>query len=81
MADDPDYILEVKGLDADDAAMSGGGSGRPWIGVRFECCGVYVRIYRNVGATAYEGRCPRCLRRVRATVGPEGTSCRFFSAE
>lgn len=81
MADDPDYIVDVKGLESEQSSSAFEPKGRPWIGVRFECCGAYVRIYRNPAGTAYEGRCPRCLRRVRATIGPQGTSCRFFSAE
>jgi hypothetical protein len=54
--------------------------GRPYLGVRFECCGVYVRIYRNHEHTAYEGRCPRCLRAVRFRVAPGGATDRFYRA-
>ena len=32
------------------------------------------------GDDAYEGRCPKCARRVRAKVGPDGINCRFFTA-
>ncbi|UCF34799.1 MAG: hypothetical protein JSV78_05730 [Phycisphaerales bacterium] len=55
--------------------------GRPWVGIRFDCCGVYTRVYRNPEGTAYIGRCPRCLRTVRLRVGRQGTDARFFVAE
>lgn len=53
-------------------------SGRPFIGVIFECCGVYQRIYRAPEATAYRGCCPKCLRAIMVPVGKEGTGERFF---
>lgn len=54
---------------------------RPWVAIRWRCCGAYSRIYRNREGTAYTGRCPRCARPVRLRVGPGGTSARFFEAE
>lgn len=53
---------------------------RPYIGVQFECCAVYYRVYRNAAGTAYEGRCPRCGIAVKVPIGPEGTTARFFRA-
>ena len=53
---------------------------RPFLGVLFECCGVYARIYRDPDATCYVGRCPRCLRMLKVRVGPDGTPTRFLRA-
>ena len=84
MSGQPDYYLDITGLeqeaDAEQIRRAGGGQQRRWIGVHFECCDVYTRIYRNQSAIAYEGRCPRCLMRVRVSIGPSGTNDRFFVA-
>lgn len=53
---------------------------RPYIGVHFECCGVYARIYRQPDKMVYQGRCPRCLRTLTVRVGPDGTQTRIFRA-
>lgn len=80
MSDRPDYIVELPGVE-ESAPTAQEPAGRRWIGVRFDCCGTYQRIYRNRDGSAYEGRCPRCLRMVRALIGPGGTNARFFVAE
>ena len=51
---------------------------RPFVGVQFDCCKVYARVYRNPAATAYRGRCPRCGRAVHFAIGQGGTEARFF---
>ena len=87
MSDDPPYILDLsQGSDAQfdpssDVQSGTDNTGRPWIGIQFECCGVYTRIYRNRAGDAYEGRCPHCTRPVRLRVGPGGTSSRMFRAQ
>jgi len=53
---------------------------RPYIGVLFECCGVYVRVYRRPEQMMYLARCPRCLRVARIRVGNDGTDARLFRA-
>lgn len=51
---------------------------RRWLGILFNCCHVYGRIYRNRKGDAYSGRCPSCGQSVNASVGPGGTTRRMF---
>ncbi len=84
MADTPDYYLDVPGLEESSSpehVEQSAATGRKWIGVHFECCDTYHRIYRNRDGTAYHGYCPRCAKPVRVRVGPGGTSARMFRAE
>jgi hypothetical protein len=70
-------------LDLTDDPGGGGerlASGRKFVGVQFTCCDVYARVYINDERTAYEGRCPKCGKKVRLSIGPGGTDARFFSA-
>ncbi len=83
----PDYILDISSLQSSDAEQDSDGpraanslTGRPWLAVRWKCCGVYSRVYRNAEGSRYEGRCPRCGKAVKAVVGEGGTSERFFEA-
>lgn len=54
---------------------------RPYIGMQFDCCNVYRRIYLNRDGTAFFGHCPRCLRPVRLPVGPDGSHSKFWRAK
>ena len=54
---------------------------KKFIGVMFECCNVYSRVYKNVQGTHYAGACPRCMRRVTFKIGEGGTDQRFFKAQ
>jgi hypothetical protein len=51
-----------------------------WLGVMFECCNVYRRIFKRKDGEAYEGHCPRCRRFLRVPIGDGGTSQRIFRA-
>jgi hypothetical protein len=53
---------------------------KPFLGIRFECCRTYGRIYKNRDGTAYEGRCPSCGMKVRVRIASHGTDRRFFLA-
>ncbi|MEX2545883.1 MAG: hypothetical protein WD316_12215 [Phycisphaeraceae bacterium] len=72
-------IVDITGLRP--SRERAGLRGRPWIAVRWDCCSAYSRVYRNQAGTAYEGRCPRCMRAIRVRVGPGGTNHRFFIAQ
>jgi len=85
MTDDPPYRLDIEGVSPDEPPPAEPRDEplfeeRPWIGIVFECCQVYARVYRDRSATTYQGRCPKCLRQVRLRVGPGGTDLRFFAA-
>lgn len=53
---------------------------RKYLGVKFECCNTYGRLYPNKDNTAYIGRCPRCSVPLKVKIGEGGTSNRFFTA-
>ena len=85
----PDYVVNISNLKpgsvgryrpVQGAVDTGGLRDRPWLAVHWKCCHAYNRVYRNAEGTMYEGACPKCGRRARARVGPEGVDARFFEA-
>ncbi len=89
MPRDRDYILDIPGL-PDPQARPAAGAYRAigpaergalnWLAVHWRCCHVYSRIYKTRDGTAYAGCCPKCGKPVRARIGPDGTTGRFFEA-
>ena len=79
MNDPRDYKLDITGVPQRDESAKP--ANRPFISVRFACCGVYQRIYRAADGTAYRGHCPRCAKSVNFVVGGGGTDARFFVVE
>ena len=53
---------------------------KKFLGILFECCNVYRRVYINKELNAYEGRCPQCYRKVKVLIAVDGTPQRFFTA-
>jgi hypothetical protein len=53
---------------------------RPFLGIYFECCRVYARVYRRPDQNMYVARCPQCLRAAKIRVGHEGCRQRIFTA-
>lgn len=53
---------------------------RPYIGMLFRCCQIYLRVYLNRAGDAYVGHCPRCAARIAVKMSPTGSNARFFSA-
>ena len=60
----------------------GKAQGRKYLGVMFECCNVYARVYENRDGTHYAGRCPRCMKSVRFRISHDGDGSdnRFWRA-
>jgi len=55
-------------------------TGKKFLGIMFECCNVYRRVYINKEGNAYEGRCPKCFAEVKVRIGTDGSDTRFFRA-
>ena len=81
MNDPRDYKIDLSSAPAPSEPAKSTGVRRPYVSVRFACCGVYQRIYRSADGTRYEGHCPKCAKPVKFKVGPGGTDARFFVVE
>jgi len=56
--------------------------GKSFLGILFECCHVYSRVYRKEDEMKYEGRCPKCLRTLTVKIDPvDGIEGRFLRAK
>ncbi|MEE9390968.1 MAG: hypothetical protein V3W41_00510 [Planctomycetota bacterium] len=53
---------------------------RGFLGIFFDCCQTYGRIYANAANSHYAGHCPRCLRPIRIRIGQGGSKQRLFRA-
>ena len=62
-------------------ASSNDATGRKFVGIQFNCCDVYSRVYINRERSAYVGHCPKCAKRVQLKIGPGGSESRFFSVK
>ncbi len=49
------------------------------MGIKWDCCKVYSRVYLNVKNIAYVGWCPKCGKRVQMNVCRSGSKKRFFN--
>ncbi len=52
---------------------------RPFISLMFDCCRVYNRLYLTKDESAFQGRCPKCLKQVTMPISEEGSTRRLFT--
>ena len=65
-------------LKIDNKIMEEKSNKREFLGVLFECCNVYGRIYKSKDGSCYRGMCPKCMKSVTIKVQQGGSSERFF---
>ena len=75
VTDPRDYKLD---LSKNTSSPESAPAPRPYLSVQFDCCKVYLRIYRSPDGRHYRGRCPRCGLAVNFVVGDGGTDARTF---
>lgn len=76
--DEVDISFLPKEVSPADGSMPEGR--RKWIGIYFECCHTYARLWKNKSGDAYTGHCPSCAASISVPIGPGGTSSRMFRA-
>lgn len=85
MTDPRDYKLDISSVEADTQPKAASHpispAVRPHVRVLFECCNVYLRIYRSANAPEYRGACPKCGKPVKFVVGQGGTNARDFTVK
>ena len=64
--------------DSSDDAAGAAPRGRPFVGVHFACCNVYLRVYRAADNQHYFARCPRCGRSIEFVESDTGEESRNF---
>ena len=75
-----DASSEPNSRSGDNTKRDGSGQKRRFLGVRFDCCRTYGRVYINHQQTAFVGHCPRCGKQVHFKISPDGVDAQFFSA-
>jgi hypothetical protein len=73
-------IPPQRGAESEARETGTDAQGRPFLGVLFDCCKQYARVYRNPAGTHYLGNCPRCARAVRFRIGEGGQNARFWKS-
>jgi len=55
------------------------GRSRSFVGITFECCSVYRRVYLTADKSAFAGACPKCGKPTRIRIGHGGSKSRFWT--
>ena len=74
-------MIQIEVQDVEDDTNEQQSAQRKFIGIWFECCHTYGRLYKNKEGNLYTGRCPKCLRMAQIRVdstSEKATNRRFF---
>ncbi|WP_417745025.1 hypothetical protein [Rosistilla oblonga] len=79
---EPSEQLDLTSDPNGSAGRRGDSKAKPFLGVVFSCCNIYVRAYRDrKGGAFYEGRCPQCFAKIRFVEGNGGRRDTFFRTQ